>query len=104
MLANSENSDQTPLYVAPDLGLHCLYVPHKKDTMFILVKIMFHNPYAVCIIKKDRLNEAGFFTTLTSNSTKYFEISRNVQGLDWCRWYNIVITRVSTFTQDNSLA
>ena len=47
--------------------------------MFIWAKIMFHNPYAVCIIKKDRLNEAVIFLPpLPAIARKYLEISRNV--------------------------
>ena len=61
MLANSDTPDQTPRSVASDLGLHCLHMSHKKYARLKLVKIMFHNPYVVCIIKKDRLNEAVIF-------------------------------------------
>ena len=37
LLANSENPDQTPPYVAADLGLHCLPMSHKKDPRLIWV-------------------------------------------------------------------
>ena len=37
MLANSGDTDQTPLSVATDLGLHCLFMSHKKDARLLWV-------------------------------------------------------------------
>ena len=33
----SAEPDQTPHFAASDLGLHCLTVPHKKDTRLLWV-------------------------------------------------------------------
>ena len=33
--------DQTPLYVASDLGLHCLDMSHKNDARIMWVNIVF---------------------------------------------------------------
>ena len=38
LLANSGDPDQTPRFVASDLGLHCFTVFHKKDARLIWVK------------------------------------------------------------------
>ena len=37
MLANSVDPDQTPRYMASDLGLHCLPMSQKWDTRLIWV-------------------------------------------------------------------
>ena len=38
--ANSAEPDQTPLFAASDLVLHCLPISHKRDAMLIWVKII----------------------------------------------------------------
>ena len=38
MQANSGDHEQTPNYVASDLGLHYLPMSHKKDAMHICAK------------------------------------------------------------------
>ena len=40
LLANSEDSGQTPRYAASDLGLHCLPMSHKKDAINVWVNII----------------------------------------------------------------
>ena len=37
-VSNSGDPDQTPLYVASDMGLRCLLMSHKKDARLIWVK------------------------------------------------------------------
>ena len=37
-IANSGDTDQTPHFMAADLGLHCLPMSHKKDARLIWVK------------------------------------------------------------------
>ena len=37
-LANSGDPDQMPHSVVSDLGMHCLPMSHKKDSMLIWVK------------------------------------------------------------------
>ena len=46
MLANSEDPDQTPHYVAPILGLHCSPVSQKKDARLICGNL-FSGPLSV---------------------------------------------------------
>ena len=46
MLANSEDTDQTPRSAASDLGLHCLPVSQKRDA---IIRVLF------TVASKDRL-------------------------------------------------
>ena len=39
-LANSGDPNQMTHSVAPDLGLHCLPMLHKKDAMLIWIKVL----------------------------------------------------------------
>ena len=62
MLANSGDPDQTPRYVASDLGLHCLPMSNEKDAMLVWVNEMifsqffchlkFNRPYSVVAVVK----------------------------------------------------
>ena len=44
-MANSGNPDQTPRFAASDLGLHSLYMSHKKDARLIWVNLLYSDGF-----------------------------------------------------------
>ena len=48
MQANSGESDQTPHFVASDLGLHYLPMPYKKDAIYGLKMQLFCLSHKSC--------------------------------------------------------
>ena len=93
MQANSGDHEQTPNYVASDLGLHYLPMSHKKDAMHICAKMQLF-----CLSHKScRIVEIIFLVKVrTSDLSKgsltvwalyaYFSDSQNAafELLVWC--------------------
>ena len=64
MQANSGDPDQTPQFVASDLGLHCLPMSHKKSARYLWVKMQL-----VCyLIRVPEISDVDCLNNLPSES------------------------------------
>ena len=64
MLANSENPDQTPRCAASDLGLPCLPMSQKWDSMLKWVNTSLKHPEAMKVSKIDAIHSKGIVRLL----------------------------------------